>query len=61
MSKVKWSPAQKAHRLRFKRAVAHAKAALADPAVRAEYEKMARKLGKRAFDLAVSDQFKEQK
>lgn len=55
MSHVKWSPAQQEHRLRFKLAVAEAKAALADPVRRAHYEAAAAKAGKRPFDLAVSD------
>ena len=46
MSKVKWSKAQKAHRQRFRKAVAYAKAALAA------------KMNKRPFDMAVSDYFK---
>lgn len=58
MSKVKWSKAQKAHRQRFKQAVAYAKAAMAEPKVRARYEKAAAKKSKRPFDLAVSDYFK---
>ena len=58
MSKVKWSKAQKAHRQRFKRAVAYARAAMAEPKVRAVYEKMAAKNNKRPFDMAVSDYFK---
>ena len=58
MSQVQWSAAQKAHRQRFKQAVAYAKAALAEPAVRAVYEKNAAKQDKRPFDLAVSDYFK---
>ena len=58
MSKVKWSKAQKAHRVRFKKAVAYAKAALAEPKVRAVYEKLAAKMNKRPFDMAVSDYFK---
>ena len=58
MSNVKWSKAQKAHRQRFKKAVAYAKAAMAEPKVRAKYEKAAIKAGKRPFDLAVSDYFK---
>ena len=60
MSKVKWSKAQKAHRQRFKKAIAYAKAAMAEPTVRAQYEKAAVKAGKRPFDLAVSDYFKGQ-
>jgi hypothetical protein len=55
MSRVKWSEAQKAHRERFKMAVICAKAALADPQVRARYEQEAAAKGKRPFDLAVSD------
>ena len=58
MSKVKWSKAQKEHRQRFKKAVAYARSALADPKVRAAYEKMAAKNRKRPFDMAVSDYFK---
>jgi hypothetical protein len=58
MSRVKWSKAQKEHRQRFKRAVAYAKAAMADQQVRTVYEKMAAKKHKRPFDMAVSDYFK---
>ena len=58
MSKVKWSKAQKEHRKRFKEAIAYAKAAMAEPSVRARYEKEAAKKNKRPFDLAVSDYFK---
>ncbi len=58
MSKVKWSKAQKAHRQRFKEAVAYARAAMADAKVRAQYEKESAKHGKRPFDMAVSDYFK---
>ena len=58
MSKVKWSKAHKAHRQRFKKAVAYARASMAEPKVRAVYEKMAVKKGKRPFDMAVSDYFK---
>ena len=58
MSKVKWSKAQKAHRQRFKQAVAYAKAAMAEPTVRTVYEKTAAQKNKRPFDLAVSDYFK---
>jgi hypothetical protein len=58
MSKVKWSKAQKAHRQRFKRAAAYAKAALADPQVRRKYERRAKKLGRRPWHVAVSDYFK---
>jgi hypothetical protein len=55
MSRVKWSPAQQEHRQRFREAVACAKAAMADPVQRAEYESAAASKGMRAFDLAVSD------
>ena len=58
MSNVEWSDAQKAHRKRFKEAVAYAKAAMAEPKVRRKYEKEAAKKNKRPFDLAVSDYFK---
>lgn len=58
MSKVKWSKAQKAHRRRFKLAVAYVKAALAEPKVRRTYERQAKKLGKRPWDVALSDYFK---
>jgi len=58
MSAVEWSPAQRDHRQRFKAAVAYAKAAMADPDVRAVYEKQAREKNRRPFQMAVSDYFK---
>jgi hypothetical protein len=58
MSGVAWSEAQVAHRERFRQAVAQARMALADPQVRAVYEREAAAKGKRPFDLAVSDFFK---
>ena len=58
MSNVEWSPAQKAHRQRFKEAAAYAKAALAAPQVRIKYERKAKKQNKSAWGLAVSDYFK---
>ena len=58
MSRVKWSEAQKAHRERFGVAAKRAKAALADPHVRARYEQEAAARGMRPFDLALSDYFK---
>ena len=58
MSKVKWSKAQKAHRERFKQATEYAKAAMADPNVRAVYESMAASEHKRPYALALSDYFK---
>ena len=57
MSHVEWSEAQKAHRLRFKEAVAGAKAALAEPGLRALYEARAARARKRAWDIAVADHF----
>jgi hypothetical protein len=58
MSNVKWSPAQIAQRERIKEATAYAKAAMADPNVRAIYEKMAKKKKRQPFRIAVSDYFK---
>jgi hypothetical protein len=55
MTKVRWSKAQKANRQHFKLAIAYAKAALADPVVRAKYEKMAKKQHRDAWHVAVSD------
>lgn len=57
MSEVVWSEAQTAHRARFKQAVAYARAALADPKLRARYEKRAKRQHKRAWDVAMSDYF----
>lgn len=51
------SEAQKAHRERFKLAIAYAKAAMKDPTLRAVYEGMAVKEGKGAFAVAQSDYF----
>jgi hypothetical protein len=51
------SEAQKAHRERFKLAIAYARAAMADPAVRTLYEERAAKEGKSAFAAAQSDYF----
>ena len=58
MSRVKWSKTQKENRQRFKEAVAYAKAAMADPHLRASYEKRATEEGKRPYDLALSDYLK---
>ena len=57
MSKVKWSTAQKEHRQRFREAIRYARQAMADPAVRAQYEKAAKKAGRQPFRVAVSDFF----
>lgn len=58
MSRVQWSPAQQAHRQKFKLATAYAKAALADPQLRTHYEERAAQENRRPYDLAVSDAFK---
>jgi hypothetical protein len=58
MSAVVWSPAQEGHRQRLKAAIAYAKAAMADPYVRAVYEKRAAEGNQRPFQMAVSDYFK---
>jgi hypothetical protein len=59
MSKVKWSKKQKEHRQRMKLAVAYAHAVKADEKIYAIYLKEAGKKGKRPFNLAVSDYFKD--
>ena len=58
MSRVKWSKKQRENRQRFKEAIAYAKAAMAEPDVRASYEKRATEEGKRPYDLALSDYLK---
>jgi hypothetical protein len=57
MSRVEWSPAQIAQRERFAEASAYAKAAIADPEVRAHYERMSMEVknNKRPYDMALSD------
>ena len=55
MSKVKWSEAQKDNRQRFREAIAYARAAMADPKVRAQYLKRGRKANRQPFRVAVSD------
>lgn len=57
MSRVKWSPAQVAQRERFAEASAYARAAIADPQVRAVYERMSMEVknNKRPYDMALSD------
>jgi hypothetical protein len=57
MSNVKWSKAQKAHRQRFKQAIRYARSAMAEPKVRAHYEKVGKKAGRHPFRVAVSDFF----
>ena len=55
MSRVKWSPAQVAHRERIAEASAYAKAALANPQIRAIYEQMSMEMkgNKRPYDMAL--------
>lgn len=55
MSNVKWSRAQKANRVRFTEAIAYAKQAMADPKIRAHYEKLGKKANRQPFRVAVSD------
>src|SRR5215208_5532508 len=55
MSKVKWSKVQKAHRQRMAKANDYAHAAMANPAVRAIYEKRAAKEKRVAYRVALSD------
>ena len=55
MSKVKWSPAQKAYRKHFKKAIAYAHEAMADPKTKKHYERIAKKAGRQPFRVAVSD------
>lgn len=58
MSNVEWSEIRQTQRQRFKPANEYAKAAMADPAVRAHYAGLAAKENTRAYALAVSDYFK---
>lgn len=55
MSKVNWSKAQKANRQRMSKAITAAQLALRNPKVRARYERKAKKQGRRAWNLALSD------
>jgi hypothetical protein len=55
MSKVKWSKAQKANRKRMSEAITATQIALMDPKVKAKYERKAKKQGRRAWNLALSD------
>jgi hypothetical protein len=55
MSKVKWSEAQKRERGRFAEAIAYARRAMADPKVRAHYQKLGEKANRQPFRVAVSD------
>jgi hypothetical protein len=58
MSNVKWSDAQQRQRQQFKAANEYAKAAMANPEMRAMYEEMAREQNKPPYHLAVSEYFK---
>jgi len=51
MSKVKWSKAQEAQRQHMGQAITLTKLALANPKVRARYERKAKKEGRRAWNL----------
>ena len=55
MSRVKWSKAQKANRERFAEAIAYARQAIANPKIRAHYEKAGKKADRQPFRVAVSD------
>ena len=55
MSRVKWSKAQKANRERFGEAIAYAREAMANPEIRAHYEKVGKKADRQPFRVAVSD------
>jgi len=59
MSKVQWTPAQKASRQRFREATAYARQALADPQLRPGYEELAAKTGKRPIEAAISEYLKK--
>jgi hypothetical protein len=58
MSNVEWSEDQDAQRERFASANAYARAAMADPDVRAIYEEMAAKEERQPYRVAMSDYFK---
>ena len=55
MSGVKWSKAQKANRKRMLYSNDYAKAAMAEPQVRAVYEARAAEEGRVAYNVALSD------
>jgi hypothetical protein len=55
MSKVKWSKAQKSNRQHMSQAITTTQLALMDPKVKAKYERKAKKQGRRAWNLALSD------
>jgi|KBSSwiStaDraftv2_1062776.scaffolds.fasta_scaffold915184_3 hypothetical protein len=57
-SKVEWSEAQMAQQKRFKQATAYARAAMAEPHVRAVYEEMAARKYTRPYTIAFCDYFR---
>jgi len=58
MSKVKWSKAQRQSRQRFQEASQYAKAAMADPQLRAIYAERAAKEHRVPYRVALSDYLK---
>ena len=58
VSNVRWSKAQKAHRKRIAASNEYVKAAMADPVVRAIYEKRGTKAKRVPDRVAVSDYYK---
>ena len=58
MSGVQWSLAQLAQRQKLQRASAYARAALANPQLRAHYQERAAQENSRPYNLAISDAFK---
>src|ERR1044071_9700033 len=58
MSNVEWSQAQEDHRKRMAKANDYAHAAMADPKVRAMYEKRASKENRQPYRVAVSNYYK---
>ena len=59
MSKVKWSPAQRANRQRFRAAVVYAEQELASPQLCATHEEVAAQMGKRPIEAAISDYLRQ--
>lgn len=55
MSNVKWSEAQKANRARFAEAIRYARQAMANPQIRAHYERVGKEANRQPFRVAVSD------
>jgi hypothetical protein len=55
MSRVKWSKAQKANGEHMSKAITTTQLALMDPKVKAKYERKAKKEGRHAWNIALSD------